>query len=72
MALLDSSRVGRSRDGDDDGHPRPLRKRQEPVDGNLGRSAALLPREGLHLFHELEINLEVLVLEPRQVAPHVV
>src|SRR5437016_13426104 len=49
-----------------------LALRQQPGEGELRRSAALLPRDRFHPRHQVEVPLEVLPLEAPVVAPPVV
>src|SRR2546426_425213 len=49
-----------------------LALRQQPGEGELRRSAALLPRDRFHPRHQVEVSLEVLPLKARVVAAPVV
>lgn len=67
--LPDPLQAHRAGDGDDDGHAGALRQAGDPVDGELGRRAALLRRPLLHLLDQLEVRREVLGLVARALFP---
>lgn len=68
--LVHSLGSGSTRDRDDCRHPWTLRDGQNPVDGELGRRAALLRGSTLNLLNELEVDCEVLRIKAGEVAEH--